>query len=52
MRVSLLRHFAESIRTNAPAETSGDDNLWSFAAVMAGVKSASERRAVDIAELL
>ena len=51
-QAALLHHFAESVRANAPAETSGADNLWSFAAVMAGVISATEHRAVDVAELL
>jgi predicted dehydrogenase len=51
-QVALLHRFAESIRTNTPAETSGADNLWSFAAVMAGVTSATEGRAVDVAESL
>jgi predicted dehydrogenase len=51
-QTALLHHFAESIRTSHPAETSGADNLWSFAAVMAGVRSATERRSVEIAALL
>ena len=51
-QAELLHRFAESIRTNVPAETSGDDNLWSFAAVMAGVTSATEHRAVDVTSLL
>lgn len=48
----LLQEFAESIRTGKPSPTSGEDNLWSFGAVMAGVKSARERRTVDVRELL
>ena len=48
----LLRKFADAIRTNMPGETSGDDNLWSFATVIAGVTSARERRSVDVAEML
>jgi len=51
-QAALLRHFAESIRTGNPPATSGRDNLWSFAAVMAGVKSASEGRTVEVGELL
>ena len=51
-QAAVLHHFAQSIRTNEPAETSGADNLWSFAAVMAGVKSATEGRTVEVAELL
>jgi len=48
----LLNDFARAIRTGTPAETSGADNLWSFAAVMAGVISAREKRTVDVGELL
>jgi hypothetical protein len=51
-QAKLLSDFAESIRTNKPAETSGEDNLWSFGAVMAGVISAKEGRTVDVAELI
>jgi predicted dehydrogenase len=48
----LLSDFAHAIRTGKPAETSGEDNLWSFAAVTAGVISATEHRAVNVGELL
>jgi predicted dehydrogenase len=48
----LLADFARAIRTGEPAETSGADNLWSFAAVMAGVQSATEKRTIDVASLL
>jgi predicted dehydrogenase len=48
----LLRKFAESIRTGKPGETSGEDNLWSFATVIAGVLSAKEGRTIDVADLL
>jgi predicted dehydrogenase len=48
----LLADFARAIRTNEPAETSGADNLWSFAAVIAGVTSATTGRTVDVSELL
>ncbi|CAN5567056.1 Gfo/Idh/MocA family oxidoreductase [soil metagenome] len=52
-QAALLSRFAQAIRSNTPAETSGLDNLWSFAAVMAGVISARERsRAVEVAGLL
>ncbi len=37
---ALLYDFAEAIRTNRPAQTSGADNLHSFAAVMCAVESA------------
>jgi predicted dehydrogenase len=48
----LLADFANAIRTNTPAPTSGADNLWSFGAVMAGVVSATKGKAVNVAELL
>jgi predicted dehydrogenase len=44
--------FAEAIRSGQPAEISGEDNLWSFGAVMAGVKSTVERRRVDVIDLI
>ncbi|MEO6437487.1 MAG: Gfo/Idh/MocA family oxidoreductase [Tepidisphaeraceae bacterium] len=46
----LLADFAAAIRSGKPAETSGADNLWSFAAVIAGVTSATEGRTVDVAD--
>lgn len=51
-QAALLHRFAEAIRSNQPAETSGADNLWSFAAVMAGVKSARDGRAMAVADLV
>jgi predicted dehydrogenase len=51
-QAALLHQFATAIRSGTPAETSGQDNLWSFAAVMAGVKSAQEGRAVEVTGLL
>lgn len=51
-QAKLLSDFAHAIRTNTPAETSGADNLYSFATVMAAVKSIREKRTVEIAELL
>ena len=51
-QAELLRRFAESIRTNTPGQTSGADNLWSFAVVIAGVISTRENRTVDVVELL
>jgi predicted dehydrogenase len=48
----LLTDFAQAIRSGVPAQTSGADNLWSFAAVIAGVQSAEQRRTVDVGELL
>jgi predicted dehydrogenase len=51
-QAQLLSDFAQAIRTGQPAQTSGQDNLWSFAAVMAGVKSATTGRAVEVASLV
>jgi predicted dehydrogenase len=51
-QAALLKNFANAIRTNTSAETSGRDNLWSFATVMAAVISSEQRRSVDVAELL
>jgi len=48
----MLSDFAKAIRTGHPAECAGRDNLQSFAAIMAGVKSAKEGRAVEVAEFL
>ena len=51
-RAATLHRFAEAIRGGQPAETSGDDNLNSFGAVIAGVLSAREGRPVMVAEAL
>lgn len=51
-QAALLHDFALAIRTGVPAETSGEDNLRSFGAVMAAVVSAREGRSVEVAELL
>jgi predicted dehydrogenase len=51
-QAALLKRFADAIRNNAPGETSGADNLWSFGAVTAGVISAKEGRSVDVADLI
>jgi predicted dehydrogenase len=48
----LLADFAAAVRSGTPAETNGADNLHSFAAVIAGVISATEHRTVEVAELL
>jgi len=48
----LLSDFAQAIRTGTPAPTSGADNLLSFAAVMAGVISATKGKTVSVADLL
>jgi predicted dehydrogenase len=51
-QAALLKRFADAIRSGTAGETSGADNLWSFGAVMAGVISARESRAVDVRGLL
>jgi len=51
-QAALLSNFANAIRTGTPAETSGQDNLGSFGAVIAGVISAREGRTVNVKELL
>ena len=51
-QAALLQRFADAIRSGVPAETSGSDNLQSFAAVMAAVTSATERRTVDVVSML
>lgn len=51
-QTALLHNFAESIRTKKPAETSGADNLWSFATVMAGVKSAQTGKTIKVRDLI
>jgi predicted dehydrogenase len=48
----LLSDFAAAIRTGEPAETSGIDNLLSFAAVMAGVIGAKNGKAIQVEKLL
>ena len=47
-----LRNFAEAIRAGIPAETDGMDNLQSFGAVIAAIRSAQEGRAVAIQEII
>lgn len=47
-QAALLARFAESIRSGKPAETSGEDNLHSFAAVMAAMRSAEEKRGMEV----
>jgi len=51
-RAATLHLFAESIRTGNPCEISGEGNLWSFGAVMAGVESARRGLPVDIRKLI
>lgn len=51
-QAALLSEFATAIRTGKPTPTSGEDNLWSFATVCAGVLSAQQKRTIDVGELL
>ena len=52
-RAGTLHLFAEAIRTGQPNELSGENNLWSYAAVMAGVQSAQTGGAlVRVADLI
>lgn len=51
-QAKLLSDFAKAIRTGTPGETSGEDNLHSFATVMAAVRSIEEKRTVSIEEML
>jgi len=51
-QAATLHAFAEAIRSGTPAQISGEDNLWTFGAVMSGVRSAEEGRIVDVAEVL
>ncbi|HEX8323202.1 MAG TPA: Gfo/Idh/MocA family oxidoreductase, partial [Tepidisphaeraceae bacterium] len=51
-QAALLTRFVAACHTGTPPATSGEDNLWSFGAVIAGVKSSEEGRSVDVAEML
>lgn len=51
-QAALLANFAQAIRTGEPAETSGQDNLGSFGAVIAGVLSTRESRTVSVRDLI
>jgi len=52
-QMRLLADFAAAIRSGEAAETSGEDNLWSFGAVIAGVESAKAGgKIVDVAKLI
>jgi len=51
-QAALLASFATAIRTGVAAETSGANNIPSFAAVIAGVISAREGRPVNLKELI
>ncbi len=47
-----LGAFARSIRSGQDAQTSGADNIHSLATVFAAVKSAQEKRSVEVREVL
>ena len=51
-QLGTLALLAHAIRTGETVELSAESNLWSFAAVMAGVQSAESGQAVDVASLL
>ena len=48
---SLLNSLRDAVRDGTPAETRGDDNIWTVAMVEAAQLSDRERRAVEIAEV-
>ncbi len=47
-----LEDFARCVRTGTPPETGGKEGLIALAMVLAAMRSAEERRAVEVAELL
>ena len=49
---SLLQSLCNAVEKNEPAETSGEDNLGTLAAVQAAKRSDLERRTVEIGEIL
>jgi predicted dehydrogenase len=51
-RAGALADFVRAVRTGAEPETSGRRNLATLALTLAAVRSATERRRVDVAELL
>jgi predicted dehydrogenase len=51
-RAATLAGFARAIRTGKSASTSGRDNLWSFGAIMAAVKSTETRRPVNVTRFI
>jgi predicted dehydrogenase len=51
-QAATLAQFIGAIRSGTPCEISGEDNLWSFGAVMAGVQSAQSGLPVDVAPLV
>jgi len=51
-RAATLHEFSETIRTGRPSDLDGIRNIWSLAAVVAGVDSARTMRTVDVAQLI
>ena len=51
-RAATLGLFAEAIRSGQPNELSGERNLWSFGAVMAGLESAGTGMPVKVADVI
>lgn len=51
-QAATLQMFAQAIRTGQKCEISAEENLWSFGAVMAALKSEQEQCCVDVRELL
>ena len=51
-RAATLHEFATVIRSGEVSELDGASNLWSFGAVMAGVESCRNGRAVEVADML
>jgi predicted dehydrogenase len=48
---SLLNSLRDAVQSGTPAETRGEDNIWTVAMVEAAKLSDRERRAVEIAEV-
>jgi predicted dehydrogenase len=48
---SLLNSLRDAVRHGTPAETRGEDNIWTVAMVEAAKLSDCERRTVDVAEV-
>ena len=48
---TLLNSLRDAVLKGAPAETRGEDNIWTVAMVEAGKRSDRERRTVDLAEV-
>jgi len=48
---TLLNSLRDAVLKGTPAETRGEDNIWTVAMVEAGKRSDRERRTVDLAEV-